>query len=127
MTGQEWRITPELLDGESVYTLYQPHDTAFVARCFPAKNFAVQQNLGNHPYELEFWHLSWPRRLTTLVESARIGEQVKNRKLLDDGDHTDSACSACGRSSEKYLPWGAGCERKGCPGKYFPAKVNPAR
>lgn len=128
VTGQEWRITPEdREDGTTVYGLHPPGDTTAIMRCFPAEGFRVALLLDDEPRDLEFWHLMLPRRMTTLVESARIAEQVKARKLVDDGDHADSACSVCGRAPESYTPWASACQRKGCAGKYFPAKQNPAR
>lgn len=127
-TGNEWRITPR---DNGTYAMYPPGAidrpaNPPMAVCYPAQNYAIELNISGL-MSLEDFHLSLIRRVTTLVEAARINEQVKVRKLVDDGDHSDSACSACGRNPEKYVAWGFTCERKGCDGKYFPALKNPAR
>lgn len=125
VTGQEWRVTPQ---DDGTYVLFRPGESEPFLRCHPDKDFAVAiESTKPELYALEFWHGPFLPRVQTLVEAARINEQVKARKLVDYGDFSDSACGTCGRNPNCYLLWGTPCEREGCKGKYFPVKKNPAR
>lgn len=136
VTGQEWRVTPQ---DDGTYTLTRPGETEPWLRCHPDKDFAVAiEGTKSELYDLEFWYESWPRRMSTLVEAARISEQSKDRrKLVDDGDFTDTVCNSCGKNPTRYERWGAthASDDVGrryprantCYGTWIPAKKNPAR
>lgn len=122
-TGQAnktWRVTPEEIDGQSVYTLYTQAGDTWAARCFPDQHYVVRVNFGHtYPYELEFWFIRWPRLLSTLLETARVGEQSKDRsKLVDDGDFSDTSCSECGKAPDRYERWGE--RHVTCGGTWLP-------
>ena len=124
-TGQEWRVT----EFDGVYFMTPPGADDPWLTCFPKRNFEV--TITATTLTLEEWYHLLPARMTTLVETARISEQVggKDRRLrlVDDGDHSDTTCTGCSRPPTAYQPWGATCEREGCAGRYVPAHKDPAR